>query len=45
MLLTLQFQPVDNPAVRSLTSDDRNKLSISSRSVQHGGAASPFKPR
>jgi hypothetical protein len=36
---------VDNPAARSLNSDDPHQLSISDRSVQRGGAASHFQPQ
>lgn len=36
---------MDNSADMSLTSDDSHRLSISGRSVQHGGAASLAKPR
>jgi hypothetical protein len=36
---------VDNPAARSLNSDDPHQLSIGGRSVQRGGAASHFQPQ
>ncbi len=35
---------MDSSADMSLTSDDPHQLSISGRSVQHGGAASLTKP-
>ncbi|MEV6333578.1 hypothetical protein AB0M12_02565, partial [Nocardia vinacea] len=40
-----QLTPVDNPADRSLNSDDPQQLSISEQGVQHGAAASPSKPQ
>jgi hypothetical protein len=43
-LLLSQVKPVDNTAIRSLNSDDSHQISISGRSVPHGGAAIPFEP-
>ncbi len=37
-----QLKPVDNPADRSLNSDDPHQLSISGRSVPRGEAAKSF---